>query len=180
MSQMDTFDFKPALEKRHGQIVDVGLKATATGTPGPLMKSPFKWKRHGKSGRWVTDVFPHLAGHVDEVSGLSTPGLARLMQGATALLMPSFIEGYGLPLVEAAASGLPVVASVIPVHREVAGGFAQFVDPLDGPGWAGAVAELGDPDSPLRATLRARLAGYAAPTWHAHFARVEAALGGIA
>ena len=34
MSQMDTFDFKPELEKRHGQTVDVGLKATATGTPG--------------------------------------------------------------------------------------------------------------------------------------------------
>ncbi len=37
-SQMDTFDFKPELERRHGQTVDVGLKATATGTPGPLMK----------------------------------------------------------------------------------------------------------------------------------------------
>src|ERR1700684_4177987 len=56
MSQMDTFDRKPVLEKRHGQTVDVGLKATATGTPGPLMKSPFKWAQHGDSGRWVTDV----------------------------------------------------------------------------------------------------------------------------
>src|SRR5687768_3160816 len=62
MSQMDTFDYKPVLTKRHGEKVDVGLKATATSTPGPLMKSPFKWKQHGKCARWVTDVFPRLAG----------------------------------------------------------------------------------------------------------------------
>src|SRR5438067_4055509 len=70
MSQMDTFDYKPELEKRHGQSVDVGLKATATGTPGPLMKSPFAWKQHGQCGRWVTDVFPHLAGSVDDLAFL--------------------------------------------------------------------------------------------------------------
>src|SRR5438270_12497295 len=69
-SQMDTFDYKPELEKRHGQRVDVGLKATATGTPGPLMKSPFRWKQHGESGRWVTDVFPRISGSVDDLAFL--------------------------------------------------------------------------------------------------------------
>jgi len=94
MSQMDTFDYKPVLEKRHGQTVDAGLKATATGTPGPLMKSPFKWKQHGKSGRWVTDVFPHLAGHVDDMAFLmamasksSVHGPASYLQ-STGFLMP--------------------------------------------------------------------------------------------
>src|SRR5262245_34505375 len=68
MSQMDTFDYKPALEKRHGETVDFGIKATATGKPGPLMKSPFNWKQYGRSGRWVTDVFPHLAKQVDDMA----------------------------------------------------------------------------------------------------------------
>jgi len=96
MSQMDTFDYKPELEKRHGQTVDVGLKATATGTPGPLMKSPFKWKQHGKSGRWVTDVFPHLAGCVDDMAFLmamasksNVHGPASYLQ-TTGYLMPGF------------------------------------------------------------------------------------------
>ena len=96
MSQMDTFDYKPTLIKRHGQIVDVGLKATATGTPGPLMKSPFAWKQHGQSGRWVTDVFPHLAKRVDDMAFLmamssksNVHGPASYLQN-TGFLMPGF------------------------------------------------------------------------------------------
>jgi hypothetical protein len=69
-SQMDTFDYKPALEKQHGQTVDFGIKATATGVPGPLMKSPFGWKQHGQCGRWVTDVFPQTAKCVDDMAFL--------------------------------------------------------------------------------------------------------------
>ena len=99
------------------------------------------------------------------------------MRSATALLMPSFTEGYGLPVVEAAASGLPVVASDIPVHREVGGPFAAFLDPLDGPGWRRAVAELSELGSRRGSELSAGLSGSAPPTWAGHFRRVEAALG---
>lgn len=96
MSQMDTFDYKPELEKRHGQAVDFGLKATATGLPGPLMKSPFRWKQHGECGRWVTEVFPHLAGRVDDLaffmamaSKTNVHGPASYLQ-STGFLMPGF------------------------------------------------------------------------------------------
>ena len=96
VSQADTFDYKPELEKRHGQTVDFGLKATATGVPGPLMKSPFKWKRHGQSGRWVTDVFPEIAKHVDDLAFLmamasktNVHGPASYLQN-TGFLLPGF------------------------------------------------------------------------------------------
>jgi len=96
VSQMDTFDYKPELEKRHGQAVDIGLKVTATGTPGPLMKSPFRWKQHGESGRWATDVFPHMAGCVDEMAFLmamtsktNVHGPASYLQ-TTGFLLPGF------------------------------------------------------------------------------------------
>ena len=96
MSQMDTFDRKPVLEKRHGETVDFGLKAAATSTPGPLMKSPFAWKQHGKCGRWVTDVFPHLAGCVDDLAFLmamqsksNVHGPASYLQ-STGFLLPGF------------------------------------------------------------------------------------------
>lgn len=124
----------------------------------------------------MLDRCPAIRAHVSEVSGLSTHGLARLMRAATALLMPSFIEGYGLPVVEAAASGLPVVASDIPVHREIGAHFAHLLDPLDGPGWAEAVRALSAPDSRLRTELKARLDGYAPPDWKSHFERVDAVL----
>lgn len=96
VSQMDTFDYKPELEKRHGQQVDFGIKASATGVPGPLMKSPFTWKQHGQCGRWVTDVFPHIARCVDDLTFLmaqtsktNVHGPASYLQN-TGFLLPGF------------------------------------------------------------------------------------------
>src|SRR5204863_2045671 len=70
VSQMDTFDYKPALFKRHGEKIDFGLKAAATSTPGAIMKPPFEFKQHGQCGRWVSNVFQHVAGCVDDLAFL--------------------------------------------------------------------------------------------------------------
>jgi glycosyltransferase involved in cell wall biosynthesis len=57
-----------------------------------------------------------ISRHVVEVSDLSTPALKRLMDNATALLAPSLSRGFGLPVSEAAAIGLPVIAPRISSH----------------------------------------------------------------
>lgn len=95
-SQIDTFDYKPELEKRHGQKVDFGIKAAVTSLPGPVMKCPFKWKQHGQCGRWVSDVFPNIAGCVDDLAFLmamasktNVHGPASYMQN-TGFLLPGF------------------------------------------------------------------------------------------
>ncbi|MHC5539817.1 DUF1501 domain-containing protein, partial [Singulisphaera rosea] len=71
-SQVDTWDYKPELEKRHGQELPGFDKNTGffTGQVGPLMKSPFRFRRHGESGAWVSEIFPNLARHVDEMAFL--------------------------------------------------------------------------------------------------------------
>jgi hypothetical protein len=96
VSQMDTFDHKPELAKRHGQKVDFGIKAAATSVPGPVMKSPFKWKQHGECGRWVSDVFPRMAECVDDLAFLmamasktNVHGPASYMQN-TGFVVPGF------------------------------------------------------------------------------------------
>ncbi|MGO4171792.1 glycosyltransferase family 4 protein [Bosea sp. TAF32] len=106
-----------------------------------------------------------VSAQIHVLHGLSTPALKRVISGARALLMPSFIEGFGLPVVEAAAVGTPVIASDIPAHREVGHPETVFVDPIDGLGWETAVMSL------LSAEPR-RLApspGYASFTWSDYF-----------
>src|SRR5216110_3079465 len=69
VSQMDTFDYKPELAKRHGQKFEVpGQRVeAATSVPGDVMKSPFEFKQHGQCGRWVSSAFPHMATCVDDL-----------------------------------------------------------------------------------------------------------------
>src|SRR5437868_10122557 len=62
-SHVDTWDYKPELEKRHGQELKGFDKTTGffVNQVGPLMKSPFKFQQHGACGAWVSDLFPNLA-----------------------------------------------------------------------------------------------------------------------
>jgi glycosyltransferase involved in cell wall biosynthesis len=80
-----------------------------------------------------------IRGHVVEIAGLSTPGLRQLLTGARALLMPSFAEGFGIPIIEALALGTPVIASDLPAHREAGGSQVTYVSPIDGIGWLSAI-----------------------------------------
>ena len=74
VSQMDTFDFKPELDRRHGQKFDPGGHVEApTSAPGNLMKSPFSFKQYGDCGRWVSSVFPEIATCVDDLAFLMAP-----------------------------------------------------------------------------------------------------------
>ncbi len=109
----------------------------------------------------VTDLMsrcPALRVNVIEVSGLSTPALRRLLAGARALLMPSFAEGFGLPVAEALAAKVPVIASDLEVFREFGGNAPVYLDPLDGAGWLNAIEDFAAPDSVLREEALTRVA----------------------
>lgn len=117
-----------------------------------------------------------LQGHVTELPRCDDRELATWLAHAQALLFPSFIEGFGMPLVEALMLGVPVIASDLPVFREIAGDIPGYLDPLDGPAWRRAVLEYMPPRSAPREAQIARMAGYAPPTWDQHFEVVEALL----
>jgi hypothetical protein len=94
-SQVDTFDPKPALEKYNGKKPPTDLPARRTGN---LLMSPFKFARHGKSGLDVSELFPHLAKHADElcvVRSMHTnipnhePSLLMMTSGETQPTRPS-------------------------------------------------------------------------------------------
>jgi glycosyltransferase involved in cell wall biosynthesis len=119
-----------------------------------------------------------LAPTVVEVAELGDVAMAALMRGARALLAPSLIEGFGLPIAEALSLGVPVIASAIDAHREVGGAFADYVDPIDGPGWLAALEDYVQASSPrrLQAVGQARI--YRPLTWDGHIETVLEILDG--
>ncbi len=69
-SQMDLFDPKPMLDKNHGQAYfkKIAGEVENPQSAGALMRSPFRFKKHGQCGMWVSDALPHLAGQVDDIA----------------------------------------------------------------------------------------------------------------
>ncbi len=68
-SQCDMFDYKPLLIERNGQEFDPGGKVELfQSSPGPVMQSPWAWRQHGESGKWMSSLVPYLADCVDEMS----------------------------------------------------------------------------------------------------------------
>jgi hypothetical protein len=69
-SQVDLFDPKPALAKYHGKSIfkEIAADVSSPQSAGGLMRSPFTFKRHGKSGMWISDALPHLTRHADRIA----------------------------------------------------------------------------------------------------------------
>jgi glycosyltransferase involved in cell wall biosynthesis len=74
-----------------------------------------------------------------------------LYRGAAVVVLPSKAEGFGLPVIEAMACGVPVICSDLPVLRELADGVATFCDPADPAAFARAIAQILDAPSTTRA-----------------------------
>ena len=66
-SAVDTFDYKPAIEKHAGQRPEAVQFRTLRNTKGGLLKSPFEFKQYGQSGKWVSDIFKETAKVVDDI-----------------------------------------------------------------------------------------------------------------
>lgn len=95
VSQMDSFDYKPALEKLHEKPFDPGSAfEAATSVPGKVMKSPFTFKQHGECGRWVSSAFPHMAGCVDDMAFLMAMTSKTNVHGPGSYMMNT---GFLLP-----------------------------------------------------------------------------------
>jgi hypothetical protein len=111
-SHVDTFDYKPRLERDDGKKMpfDDARTIANTGTKGTeqrVMKSPWEFEQYGQSGRWVSELFPETARHVDDlcfIRSLHTEGVAHgpatlfLHCGATQFVRPSIGAwvSYGL------------------------------------------------------------------------------------
>jgi len=66
-SQVDTFDYKPLLERDDGRPLPFARPRVVSSETGNLLRSPFRFAQHGQSGQWVSEVFPEVATCVDDL-----------------------------------------------------------------------------------------------------------------
>ena len=148
--------FVGALQPRKDPLVAIEALSLADSDLSLVLVGPDKGAAADArltAARLGLDARVEFAGHVDK------PALAALYRGAEALVFPSRYEGFGLPVVEAMASGTPVVATLAGAIPEVAGEAAVLVEPGDPVALAGGIERaLADRDRLVRAGLeRARL-----------------------
>lgn len=113
-----------------------------------------------------------LDGMVRELGRCDDATLAALVRGARAVLMPSFIEGFGMPVIEALQLGTPVIASDLPVFREIAGDIPTYIAPFDAVAWEATVLDFSGPSAERDRQLAA-IQGYRVPDWASHFVTVD-------
>ena len=127
-SHIDTFDHKPAMIGMDGKTVDV--KTFGRGghkNSGRIVEPRWKFKQYGESGQWVSELFPHLSGCVDDIAFLKSMTADSPIHGSAMLMMNS-----GKIL-----SGSPALGSWVNyglgTENENLPGFVVMLDPTGGP-----------------------------------------------
>lgn len=126
VSHLDSFDYKPALYANDGRMLEFldqrAIAKTGAGATGRVMKPMWEFRQRGQSGRWVSELFPHIARHADDycvVRSMHTEGVAHgpatlfLHTGTTNQIRPSMGSWvtYGLG---SESENLPAFVSLSP------------------------------------------------------------------
>lgn len=152
--------------KNHALLLDI-WEAIARETPPDEIPQLFIVGARGWADRALLarlDNCPLTGGHIFELGPLDDGAAAALTEGARALLFPSLAEGYGLPPVEAAALGTPVVCGPLPVLREILGDYPVYAETADGYYWRDIILSLGGTHGAQRGPT-----GFSPPSWDSHF-----------
>lgn len=121
-SQVDTFDPKPLLDRDHGKPPPFALPRVTFAQTGNLLRSPWKFRQYGRSGLPVSDLFPHVAKHVDDLCVIRSMhgtnpahggALLKLHTGSDTFVRPSMGSwiSYGLGTEN---SDLPAFITICP------------------------------------------------------------------
>ena len=121
----------------------------------------------------LLDKTGHFNGHVVELGRCSDDITTSILEDARALLMPSFVEGFGIPVIEALGKGVPVIASNLDVFREIAGDIPLYIDPLDGKHWEDAISAYSSTCADRDRQIQ-EMNSFQVPSWKKHFLKVDA------
>jgi glycosyltransferase involved in cell wall biosynthesis len=145
--------------KNHALLLDL-WDAMGADAPTLLICGARGWNNEAVFAR----LDARTDGKVIERAGLSDGAVAALMAGSCGLLFPSFAEGYGLPPVEAAALGVPVLANDLAVIREILGNIPVYAPVDDRYLWENTIKIMAGAGPQVRKKL-----AFQAPDWSDHF-----------
>jgi hypothetical protein len=127
-SHIDTFDYKPTMKGRDNQTVEV--KTFGRGghkNSGRIVEPRWEFKQYGKCGKWVSDLFPHLANQVDDIAFIHSMTADSPIHGSAMLMMNSGRIQSGHPCLGSWVNyGLGSINENLP-------GFVVMLDPKGGP-----------------------------------------------
>ena len=154
--------------KNHALLLDTWEVLSAT-IPKENMPKLFICGARGWNNKDVFDRLDALPldSPVKELSGLSDGAIAALISGARAVIFPSYAEGYGLPPIEAAALGKPVICLALPVYQETLADIPVYLKTSDRYLLTNLVQSLSK--RPQVEQTFEPSSGFAPPTWDDHF-----------
>jgi hypothetical protein len=96
-SHLDTFDYKPLLQRDNGKPLPFAKPRVQFAETGKLLGSPWKFKQYGQSGSWVSDLFPHVAGCVDDICFLHSLHGSNAAHGGALLKLHTGSDNFVRP-----------------------------------------------------------------------------------
>lgn len=118
------------------------------------------------------DTEAYVKRHIKEFSDLDDEGVVEVLKGSTALLFPSKVEGFGLPLIEAAYFGIPIICSENAIYREILGDYPLYLNKDSTYHWCERILERAGLKRESNADRQHRSQTVHIPTWAEHFDRI--------
>ncbi|MGR3291227.1 MAG: glycosyltransferase family 4 protein [Paracoccaceae bacterium] len=154
--------------KNHALLLDIWTRLSAEhGAPRLFVVGQRGWKNENVFRR--LDRRPAM---VTELSNLSDGAVSALLQRSSGLLIPSFCEGFGLPAIEAAALGIPVICNSLSVFCEILGEYPIYADVADIYSWETVIRKLAKNSGSVNRLTQGLGVKVAIPTWEDHFDQV--------
>lgn len=150
--------------KNHALLLDIWDSFDPARAPRLVIAGRRGWENEQVFKR--LDALDRANAPVLECPDLDDGALAALLENAAGALFPSLAEGYGLPPVEAAALGVPMICTDLPVTREIVGNIPVYLSPRDVYLWGNNIRNLAAAD---RAKPNPKPNAFQAPTWEDHF-----------
>jgi hypothetical protein len=96
-SHVDTFDYKPELQSRDGEPLPIEKPTVQFSSTGKLLASPWSFRQHGECGAWVSELFPHVAGAVDDICFLKSVHGTNAAHGGALLSLHTGTDTFVRP-----------------------------------------------------------------------------------